>query len=320
MFQNSGLGNAVNPLTSLTDTFKIPILIIVTHRGQPDGPPDEPQHELMGQILPDLLDALRLKWDYFPNQSHLIKDSLSYAYEYMNSNSKPFVYIMRKGDVAPYELQSKKDYAPFKKTIYHQDDFQLQNENRFSRTEALKTIQQFTNENAIVIATTGKTGRELFELDDRDNQLYMVGSMGCALPFSLGIAITIPNINVFVIDGDGALLMRTGSMATVAAYNVNNLVHILLDNEVHDSTGGQSTVSHYISFAAMAKSFGYKNTFSSDNLENFKIFLKSVNLKDGPTFIHFKIKKGSPKNLGRPTVKPFQVKERLQNYIKSISI
>lgn len=317
MFQNSGFGNAVNPLTSLNEPFRIPILIIVTLRGEPGGPPDEPQHELMGQILPDLLNAMRLKWEYFPNESQLIKESLVKANNYMTYENKPFVYIMRKGDVAPYELQMKREQNPFISTIIQKDEFKLLNDERHTRTEALKAIQAIAKENSILIATTGKTGRELFELDDRNNQLYMVGSMGCALPFSFGIALKKPNLKVYIIDGDGALLMRTGSMATVGAYKPQNLTHILLDNEVHDSTGGQSTVSHSISFSAIAKGFGYKNAVSTDRLEIFEQFLKAEELKAGPTFIHFKIKKGSPKNLGRPSVKPYQVKERLENYIKS---
>jgi len=143
----------------------------------------------------------------------------------------------------------------------------------------------------------------------------MVGSMGCALPLGFGIAITKPKLKIYVIDGDGALLMRTGTMATIGAYQPENLIHILLDNEVHESTGGQGTVSGGVSFSAIARGFGYNHTYSSDKLEEFEDLLSSVSSQDGPTFIHFKIKKGTPGNLGRPVITPIQVKERLIQYL-----
>jgi phosphonopyruvate decarboxylase len=317
MFQNSGFGNAVNPLTSLTDTFRIPIMLIVTFRGEPGGAPDEPQHELMGKIMTDLLDAMRLKWSFFPNESHLIKEALKKANDYMLSENKPYVFVMKKDDVTPYELQTKRKDKPFHFTITNEDEFSVSYNERSTRTDALKEIQSAADEQTVLIATTGKTGRELYELDDKENQLYMVGSMGCALPFGFGIAYSNSNLHVFVIDGDGALLMRTGSMATVGAYQPKNLTHILLDNEAHDSTGGQSTVSNSVSFSSIAKGFGYKNTFSTDDLKSFRNYLSSEKAKDGPSFIHFKIKKGSPKTLGRPGIKPYQVKERLEKFIQS---
>lgn len=317
MFQNSGFGNAVNPLTSLTDTFRIPMMVIVTYRGEPGGHPDEPQHELMGQILTDLLDAMKLKWAFFPNESHLIKDSLNTANNYMLSESKPFVFVMKKDDVSPYELQTKRKDKPFHFEVTVKDDFTFSYNDRSTRTDALKAIQEASDKNSVVVATTGKTGRELYELDDRENQLYMVGSMGCALAFGFGIAYSKPELKVYVIDGDGALLMRTGSMATIGAYQPDNLFHILLDNEVHDSTGGQSTVSPSVSFTSVAKGFGYKHAVSTDSIQTFSSYLSSSELKSGPSFLHFKIKKGSPKTLGRPGVKPYQVKERLIKFINS---
>ncbi len=316
MFQNSGFGNAVNPLTSLTDTFRIPMMVIVTYRGEPGGHPDEPQHELMGQILTDMLDSMRLKWAFFPNESHLVKDALKYANDFMIVENKPFVFVMKKDDVTPYELQTKRQDNPFIFSLTHKDSFQLAYNERSTRTDALKAIQTVADDKSVVIATTGKTGRELYELADKENQLYMVGSMGCALAFGFGLAYAKPNLHIYIIDGDGALLMRTGSMATIGAYQQKNLTHILLDNEAHDSTGGQTTVSNGVSFASIAKGFGYKNAVSTDSIKTFEEYLASNELKVGPSFIHFKTKKGSPKTLGRPGVKPYQVKERLENFIK----
>lgn len=317
MFQNSGLGNAVNPLTSLIDTFKIPIMLIITFRGEPGGHPDEPQHQLMGAVLTDLLEAMRIKWTFFPNESSLIKNALQEANNYMLAENKPFVFIMKKDDVNPYELQSKRKDNPFHFELIQNENFSKPYGERHTRTEPLKVIQSSVGNNSVLIATTGKTGRELYELDDKENQIYLVGSMGCALAFGFGIAVTKPTLDIYVIDGDGALLMRTGSMATVGAYQPRNLTHILLDNEAHDSTGGQSTVSNIVSFSSVAKGFGYKNSVSTDQLISFKTFLDDKKLKQGPTFIHFKIKKGSPKTLGRPGIKPYEVKERLQKFIQT---
>jgi phosphonopyruvate decarboxylase len=225
---------------------------------------------------------------------------------------------MKKDDVEPYELQRKRESRQFVYINRHKDDFSLPYEERCVRTDALKAIQAVSTGKSIVVATTGKTGRELYELDDRENQIYMVGSMGCALAFGFGLAYVKPDFKVYVIDGDGALLMRTGSMATVGAYAPQNLVHILLDNEVHDSTGGQSTVSHNVSFGAIAAGFGYPNVHSTDKLSEFSEII-SGKTGDGPAFVHLKIKKGSPKTLGRPGVKPYQVKDRLAAFIQNNS-
>jgi len=319
MFQNSGLGNAVNPLTSLTYTFKIPILVITTLRGEPGGAKDEPQHELMGQITTDLLDTMKLKWEYFPNTVEQIEPALRRANDYMEQESLPFVFVMRKGDVDEYALKTKKAEAPIKNNIVHQDDFLRTASMRATRTEALRAIQSISDNNTLLVATTGMTGRELYELGDHANQLYMVGSMGCALAFGIGLAMNKPSAKVVVLDGDGALLMRTGSMATAGYYQPDNLIHILLDNEVHDSTGGQSTVSPNISFAAIAKAFGYPQVFSTDDLSELSnLYNMAISRNSGPVFVHFKIQKGSPKEMGRPKVSPQEVGKRFKDFIEKI--
>jgi len=139
--------------------------------------------------------------------------------------------------------------------------------------------------------------------------------MGCALPLGLGIAINKPRMRIYVVDGDGALLMRTGTMATVGAYQPGNLIHILLDNEVHDSTGGQRTVSDGVSFSTVATGFGYRRTFAADTLDALADFLKTT--FEEPVFIHFKTRKGAMTNLGRPSVTPVQVKERFIRYLQN---
>lgn len=318
MFQNSGLGNAVNPLTSLTYTFNLPVMVITTLRGEPGGPADEPQHELMGQITIQMLETMKMKWAFFPQTDEEVLPALKAADAYMKQTSQPFVFVMRKDDIADYKLQKKS--APSQKTfnIAHTDSFELEYAQREMRTPVLEKVQQHLGTDVAIIATTGKTGRELYEVGDRDNQFYMVGSMGCALAFGLGIALCKPELKVVVLDGDGALLMRTGSMATAGAYRPKNLVHILIDNEVHDSTGGQGTVTGGVSFGAVAAGFGYPKIYSTDKIERFGNILDEVKSKsEGPVFVHLKTKKGSPEKLGRPKVTPAEVSVRFAKFIRS---
>lgn len=318
MFQNSGLGNAVNPLTSLTYTFNLPVMVITTLRGEPGGAADEPQHELMGQITTALLETMKLKWAYFPQTDAEVMPALKAADEYMKTHNQPFVFVMRKDDIAEYKLQKKA--APSQKSfnITHKDTFELDYAQREMRTPVLEKVQRHLGKDVAVIATTGKTGRELYEVGDRENQFYMVGSMGCALAFGLGIALCKPELKVVVLDGDGALLMRTGSMATVGAYKPKNLVHILIDNEVHDSTGGQGTVTGGISFGAIAAGFSYSKIYSTDILAKFGDILDEVkSVSNGPVFVHLKTKKGSPEKLGRPKVTPAEVSVRFAKFIQS---
>lgn len=317
MFQNSGLGNAVNPLTSLTYTFNLPVMVITTLRGEPGGAADEPQHELMGQITTQLLETMKMKWAFFPQTEAEIMPALKLADEYMKSTHQPFVFVMRKDDISDYKLQKKPLVSKKSFTINHTDQFELDYKERTTRTPVLEVIQKELGQEVAVIATTGKTGRELYEVGDLKNQFYMVGSMGCALAFGLGIALAKPKLKVVVIDGDGALLMRTGTMATVGAYRPKNLLHILIDNEAHDSTGGQGTVTGGISFGAIARGFGYEQIYSTDKLDGFKNILNEAKGAMASTFIHLKTQKGSPEKLGRPKVTPAEVSLRFAAFVQA---
>ncbi|NNG28263.1 MAG: phosphonopyruvate decarboxylase, partial [Ignavibacteriaceae bacterium] len=259
--------------------------------------------------------TMQIGWAHFPNQSDEIEKILNTADEYLKRESKPFALVMSKKNVESYNLQSSKEKYSFHSDFKQEEKFNVPYNQRHTRNEALKIVNKVTGKGTAIIATTGYTGREMYEVEDRENQLYMVGSMGCALPLGYGVAITKPKLKIYVIDGDGALLMRTGTMATVGAHQPENLIHILLDNEVHESTGGQGTVSGGVSFSTIAKGFGYKHTFSSDKINEFEEAINLASSKSGPSFIHFKIKKGASKNLGRPVITPVQVKERLIKYL-----
>jgi phosphonopyruvate decarboxylase len=310
MCQNSGLGNTVNPLTSLNFPFRIPTLMIVTWRGQP-GLKDEPQHELMGQVTGALLKTMRIPYGVFPDSEDAVAGALKEAEGRMADTGLPFAFIMEKGAVRDDGLNQTALTPPPPGT--HHD--LREGREPPPRMAALEHFLTFVPPEAGVIATTGKCGRELFTLDDRDAHLYQVGSMGCASAMGLGVALNTER-PVAVLDGDGAALMHMGNLATIGAQGPKNLVHIVLDNGVHDSTGGQATVSPVVHFAEAALACGYGAAWSCDDLVGFEHALQAAFAHDGPAFIHLRIAPGSMKDLGRPTVKPPEVAARFKAFLK----
>jgi phosphonopyruvate decarboxylase len=311
MMQNSGLGNAVSPLTSLTYPFKIPVLVICTQRGAP-GIKDEPQHELMGRITGQLFDMMEVPWEPFPLEAQEIPKVLERVLGSMRTKHLPYALVMGQKAVSPHPLASKPEKknntGASRRSFSWRDD-------RPTRNEALRRIVELTSDGAtVVIATTGYTGRELFAIADRPNHLYMVGSMGCASSFALGLSLVRPDLRVVVIDGDGAALMRMGNIATVGAYGGANFTHILLDNEAHDSTGGQETVSCGVFFARVAEACGYSVVAEGDDLLLLNSMLDSA-VFFGPRFLHLKIRRGTPKDLPRPSLAPDAVLRRLMKHI-----
>jgi len=307
MFQNSGLGNAVSPLTSLTFTFQVPVLLIPTLRGEPGGAPDEPQHELMGQITTELLELMRIGWEYFPDQEENIGYALERATTYMEATNRPYALVMRKGSVDSEKLKSEPVAVEVSGPVVEPVKAE------FSRRDLLQAVQEAVDDNSIVIATTGFTGRELYALEDRENQLYMVGSMGCASTLGLGLALAQPERQVVVLDGDGAALMRMGGMATLGHERPANLTHVLLDNGLHESTGGQSTVSGSLDFCAIARGCGYPDIQSVATPDALKAALAGG--VGGLSFIHAPILPGVPEDLPRPDVTPQEVARRLEGFI-----
>lgn len=312
MFQNSGLGNAVNPLTSLNQIFKIPILIIVTWRGQPDGAKDEPQHHLMGQITPQLLELMQIPWEYFPTEIDKIESTLKRAVDSMKTEKKPYALVMIKGSVKYCPLNYGLSVKPYLLTATSEI---LETYPNFHRSQILKTIQSNIRANDILLATTGYCSRELYSLEDKPNQFYMVGSMGCVSSLGLGIVISKPKQRVIILDGDGAALMRLGALATIGYERPANLIHILLDNQCHESTGGQSTVSHSINFSAIASACGYQKVACICTLEQLENYLKSSSKE--LTFLHVKIKAGISKPLPRPKISPPEVAQRLREFLQT---
>ncbi|MBX6375148.1 MAG: phosphonopyruvate decarboxylase [Acetobacteraceae bacterium] len=315
MCQNSGLGNAVNPLTSLNEPFRIPTLLITTWRGEP-GIPDEPQHALMGRITQDLLTVIGVPHAPFPASRDSLAPAFAEATERMRGTGLPFAFVMRKGDVAEEELRAADRPLP---APGRRADFPAgAGAERPTRVAVLERFLQLVPPDGAVIATTGKCGRELFTLADRPQHLYQVGSMGGASGMALGVALN-TRAPVFVLDGDGAALMKLGTFATIGAYGPRNLVHILLDNGVHDSTGGQPTVSASVDFAAVALACGYAQAASCATLDGFEAAFREATGRPGPTLIHLRIAPGSMAKLGRPTVRPPEVAQRFKAFLAGVA-
>jgi phosphonopyruvate decarboxylase len=320
MMQNSGLGNAVSPLTSLTWTFRLPQLLIVTWRGQP-GVADEPQHALMGPITPRVLEAMEIPWELFPSTSAAIVPALQRALAHMHSSRRPYALVMQKNTIAPFGLKPAVEIAAGAARTagagQRDFDFAASSSSRTppSRRDALRVVVDHTPvASTLVLASTGFCGRELYALADRPNQLYMVGSMGCVVPLALGLAMARPDLRVVALDGDGAALMRMGAFATVGAYGPANLQHLLLDNGVHDSTGGQATVSSHLSFAAIARACGYAAAVETDEVARLRSWLETAPI-GGPQFARALIRSGTPDGLPRPAITPVEIASRLMRHI-----
>lgn len=308
MFQNSGLGNAVSPLSSLTATFKIPILLIVTHRGEPGANPDEPQHELMGQVTPDMLELLGVPWERFPTEPDQVAPVLERADRWMADHSTPYTLLMSSGSVEPWSRAESGPRPPRTPVPLGERSAPT-----VWRGDMLAAVLKVARPTDVIVATTGYTGRELYSLGDRPGNLYVVGSMGCASSVALGLAIARPQHRVIVVDGDGAALMRLGALSCIGAEQPPNLVHVVLDNGQHESTGGQQTVTDVTDLAAVAAACGYPVVERATDPQHV------AQLVDGHTdatlFVHVPIHAGVPGKLPRPTISPPEVAERLRSFL-----
>jgi phosphonopyruvate decarboxylase len=223
--------------------------------------------------------------------------------------------VLQKGSVAPHTLSGRLEPESIRTDL--RANLSANEAERPTRTAAIELILDALAGDEAIIASTGKTGRELFTILDRANHLYVVGGMGTASAIGFGVAHALPRQPVVVIDGDGAALMKLGALATIGFYQPSNLLHIILDNEAHDSTGGQQTVSGIVRFAAVAAAANYRSAFAADHPEQIREAVRLLRHRPGPSLLHVKIQPGSPEKLGRPTVKPHEVKERFSQFLSS---
>ena len=300
LMQNSGLGNAVSPLTSLNAIFRLPVLGFVSQRGEL-GLGDEPQHELMGVITGDLLDAMKVDWEYLSADQAEAGMQLSRADEIMGQG-KAFFLIVKKGTFSKVSLTDGKKLA--------------EPAGLPDRNSILSAVRDAASGRTVLAATTGFTGRELYELGDDECNFYMVGSLGCLSSFCLGLSLAQPDRPVIALDGDGSLLMRTGALPTVAAYKPVRFMHILLDNNAHESTGGQSTISGGIDWVGLARAAGYPKAIEVGDAVGLAAAVKEWEAYGGLVFVRVRIRQGAPEKLGRPNTGPVEVVQRLAGFLR----
>ena len=311
MMQNSGLGNIVNPVTSLTNIYKIPCLFIIALRGEPELH-DAVQHEIMGKITHELLELLGIQYEVFPSRPDEIDSKIQTAHEYLSRSSVPIAFVLKKGSVEEYNpvLDLKKTNG--------RTGIVLNGKKKvcegIKRKTAIFEVAINIGADDLLISTTGKISRELFYCADRPANFYMQGSMGCAASIGLGLAIN-QQKKVIVLDGDGAVLMKMGTLATIGYYQPQKFLHIILDNQSYDTTGGQPTVSSNVSFPKIAIACGYKRAVTAVDLQEFVHYIQQFLHKKGPSLIHFNVEKGAEKNLGRPSLTPEEIKERFMEAV-----
>ena len=288
--QNSGLGNIINPSTSLTNPW----------RGEP-GIHDEPQHIYQGEKTLEMLDLLGIK--YFVIDKDITQHELE-------SVMKEFCEILHDGHDVSFVIK--------KGGLSYSEKVMYQNENFMLREEIIRHIINFSGD-APIVSTTGKTSRELFELRTTHQRDFLtVGSMGHASSIALGVALNKPNHKVWCIDGDGAALMHMGALAVIGSINPKNLVHVVINNSAHESVGGLPTVAKNINLPEIAKACGYAKTFSVENYEALDEALKSASEGEGLTFIEAKAKIGARENLGRPTTTAIENKNAFAEYVRNL--
>lgn len=308
MLQNSGLGNIINPVTSLTNIYRIPCLIIVSHRGEVNGWKDAPQHRIMGNITKELLDLIGISWQDFPVTADNINNVVENAFEKMHKDKVPSAFVLQRGVLDDFEYKSIEENSSFKPglVICNSDSPVI----TVDRHEAIAEISALLLEDDLVVSTTGKISRELYTLRDRSGNFYMQGSMGTSAAIGLGISINRRDRHVIILDGDGAILMRMGSLATIGNYQPSHYIHIVLDNSCYGSTGGQSTSSPVVSFPEAAVAMGYRRAVTVYSLESLSGYYDEFYNKQGPSLIHMKVRAGSMKDLGRPVWTPEEIRDR----------
>ncbi len=275
----------------------------MTLRGDPDGAADEPQHARMGRITTALLDLLGIAWEWFPREDADVAPCLARAAAHMQETGLPFGLVMKRGTVNP-----RPPSPPLPQQRPAVRGRPVDQPPKATRREWLRAVQASVNDDDLVIASTGYLGRELYALDDRANQLYLVGSMGCASSVGLGVALARPDRRVVVLEGDGAGLMRLGAWASIGFARPANLRHVLIDNACHESTGGQSSLSGSVDFCELAAGCGYAAVDRSADPAEFARWLNQAN--HGPSFLHAPILTGTPTELPRPKATPPAVARR----------
>jgi phosphonopyruvate decarboxylase len=304
--QNSGLGNATNPLLSLADkkVYSIPLLLLIGWRGEPNIH-DEPQHISQGEVTLPMLDAMRIPYLVLGKEEDIVTSQLNTAFDYFIKENAPFALVVQKETFSSYQLKNV-----------------VESKSLLSREEAIKAILEQTTTKDIIVSTTGMISRELYELRDNLGQghgrdFLTVGSMGHASQIGLGIALNKPNRKVYCFDGDGAVLMHLGGLSSIGNRKPANYIHIIFNNGAHDSVGGQPTIANEIDMQTLARSLGYAFTGKVDSVEEIISFFQSIQQSECPILLEVQVKKGARKDLGRPKTSPIENKNAFMKFLAS---
>lgn len=305
--QNSGFGNAVNPLLSLADNdvYGTPMLLLIGWRGEPSVK-DEPQHVKQGAIQEEMIKALKLPYQIIDADTQNPETVIAEAVEKMKAQNTSYILLVRKGTFSKYALEEE---TPA---------YQL------GREEVLEVLLEQMHQNDVIVSTTGKLSRELFELREKRNEGHQqdfltVGSMGHASHIALGIALQKKENQVYCFDGDGAVLMHMGGLATLGNEAPKNFKHIVFNNGSHESVGGQPSAGFDINIPEIAKASGYQFAEQATKKPELDNLFKQLKDADGPALLEIRIKKGSRKDLGRPTTTPAQNKAAFMQFLSEKS-
>lgn len=302
--QNSGLGNIINPVASLMNdkVYGIPCVFIVGWRGEP-GVKDEPQHIYQGEVTIKLLEDMDIATFV------ISKDT---ACEELNAKMCEFRSLLAKGKQVAFVVR--------KGALEFDGKVKYSNENKMVREEIIEHIATVSDTD-IVVSTTGKASRELFEIRERRGQTHgsdflTVGSMGHSSSIALAIANEKRDRKIWIIDGDGAVLMHMGAMALLGANSPQNVVHVVINNGAHETVGGLPTVAEKIDLCKIAEGCGYPAYRSVDCFETLDAALIEAKNADKLTFIEVKCSIGARDDLGRPTTTAKENKENFMKYLE----
>jgi phosphonopyruvate decarboxylase len=305
--QNSGLGNAINPLMSLTDpeVYSIPMILLVGWRGEP-GVADEPQHRKQGRVTVDTLDALQIPHAVLPEETSGALQCLATAVAIARERQSPYVLLARKDSFSKYRAET---LAP--------------NDHEMTREEAIVTVLGALTSDDLVVATTGMTSREVFEYRERakhprGRDFLTVGCMGHASQIALGVARAQTKRLVYCLDGDGACIMHLGGLSTVGVQRAGNLRHIVINNGAHDSVGGQPTAGFQIDLPGMARACGYLSAQRVGTKVQLRALMPEFMRAPGPSMLEILVRRGARADLGRPTRSPIENKIDFMTELKSV--
>lgn len=307
--QNSGLGNSVNPLLSLADNevYGIPMLLLIGWRGEP-GKKDEPQHIKQGRVLTGMLEAMEIPFEKINGMTVRIDELVENVCRKIINSNQPHALLVSSGTFSEY-------ISNFSLKSEESNKYPLQ------REEAVKIILNNLTDDEIIVSTTGMISREVFEYRKNNNQghekdFLTVGSMGHCSQIALGISLIKKDRQVFILDGDGAVIMHMGSLAVTADKGGENFKHIILNNGAHDSVGGQPTLAFKINLSKIAESCGYRQVITAQTSEEIKEKILELKKCKGPSLLEIKISKGFTNIPGRPDISPADNKK---NFIKYLS-